>query len=129
MANKVITFKRGTGITHFAKIPIASYYASGVLFFTAKPIIDNDETDAAAVINKGFTSAVVDTATDPTKAIFTLEFLPADIETITFADGESEKDYLGEFKYVVPGLSPITFPGDNKYIETKIYADVKLADS
>lgn len=127
MSQKVIMeFKRGTASSHTFKLPIEDYVAGSSLFFTAKPEIDNDSTDANAVINKEFTDAVVSLVTDPLYATYTLQFNASDIAAILFEDGETELDYLGEFAYVVPGDDPVRFPPDDEYITVKIFGNVKI---
>jgi hypothetical protein len=120
-----IEFKRGNGTTHTLKIPRANYVAGGTLYFTAKPAPDNDNTDTAAVINKSFTDSSV--TLDATYATYTLAFIPADIKPITFGADETKKIYQGEFTLVPATGVPVTFPGNNKYIQTIIYADIKVA--
>lgn len=120
-------FKRGDTVTHYFKLPIASYVAGSFLFFAAKPLVDNDTADTAAVINKKFTDSSVNLVSNPGYATYTLTFVPADIVGVTFLNGESEKDYLGEFQFIAPSANPISFPANNKYITVKIYADIRLA--
>ncbi len=125
MAKKVIMeFKRGNGVSHSLRIPIGSYVAGSTLWFTAKPIVDNDNTDGAAVINKSFTDSNV--TLSALYATYDLEFVPGDISTILYQDGESRIDYVGEFTYDTPGLSPVTFPADDTFIVARIYADIRL---
>lgn len=118
-------FKYGDRVVHYFKMPIADYSAGGKLWFAAKPSPDNDTTDGAAVIDKSFTDSVV--TTDATWATWTLEFLPADLQNISFASGEDELDYEGEFQFVDASGHPKSYPDDNNYIEVKVYADIKRA--
>lgn len=126
MAKQItMEFKKGDRRVHYFKLPIADYSTGGTLFFAAKPAVDNDTTDAAAVINKSFTDAVV--TLDATHATWTLEFLPADIVSVNFTNGETKKKYKGEFQFVPTSGYPVTFPDDDSYIEVTIYADIKRA--
>ena len=119
-------FKRGTGVTHYFKLPIVDYVVGAFLYFTAKEVVDNDNIDALAVINKQFTDADVDIITDPLYATYTLKFDPIDFLGLTFPDGASVNNYLGEFKYVVAGTDPVAFPSANDYIQVKIYANIRV---
>jgi hypothetical protein len=121
----VIEFKRNDGVTHTLKIPLTSWSAGGTLYFTAKPAVDNDATDATAVIDKSFTDASV--TTDGVYAIYTLAFDGAvDITNVNFQSGETRKEYLGEFQYTPLVGKPISFPANDNYIEVIIYADIKV---
>lgn len=121
-------FKRGDGLTHYFQIPISSWSAGGKLFFAAKPTVDDDITDAAAVIDKEFTdSDIVDSSHEMYDADYTtyeLSFIPGDIVSITFGT-DKRKKYLGEFQFVPVSGVPETFPGDDDYIDVIIYADIK----
>lgn len=126
MANKVtMTFKKGDNQTHYFKLPIADYVEGGTLYFVAKPAVDNDATDAAAVIDKSFTDSVV--TEDAEYATWELEFEPGDITGVNFSDGENSKKYIGEFQLVAADGSVSSFPDNNNYIEVIIYADIKRA--
>lgn len=126
MATSTMKFKRGDTARHYFKLPIASYATGGTLFFAAKSIPDNDNTDSLAVIDKSFTDSVV--TTNATHAIWTMDFDPADI-TATFTDGSSSKEYKGEFQYVDGDGNPTSFPSDDDYINVIIYADIKVGTS
>lgn len=126
----VMEFKRGTGVTHYLSIPLSAYTVGSNLFFTAKPLIDNDVTDNAAVINKEFNDSNIVGPTDPNYvagyATYQLTFDPIDIMGISFPAGITVLDYLGEFKFEAPAADPVTFPADNDYIDVKIYGNVRL---
>ena len=121
-------FKKGDGITHYFKMPLSSYSVGGTLYFAAKPEVDNDATDAAAVIDKSFDDSVVDTS-DGVYAVYTLSFGPNDITGVSFVNGEKKKKYLGEFQHVPLTGGPSSFPGNDDYIEVIIYADIKRGTS
>jgi len=122
-------FKRGDGLTHYFQIPLDSWTAGGTLWFAAKAEIDNDNTDAQAVINKSFTDAKIVGSShemyDPAFVTYELAFVPGDITNVSFLNGETEKEYLGEFQYIPTTLLPETFPSGDDYINVVIYADVK----
>lgn len=124
MAQKIIMeFKKGDDVQHSFKMPIDDYSAGGTLWFAAKSDIDNDVTDAAAVIDKDFSDSVV--ATDAEYATWTLDFEPGDIVGVNFSGGEKKKKYVGEFQFVASDGKISTFPDDDNFIEVIIYADVK----
>ena len=129
MANKVtMEFKKGDGRTHWFKIPVDDWSSGGALFFTAKPAIDNDATDAAAVIDKEFDDTDLttnETINGVVYKVYELNFDPGDIVGVNFTDGQKKKKYLGEFQFVPNGGNPSTFPDDDNFIEVVIYADVK----
>lgn len=129
MAKKaILELKRGDGATRQFKLPISLYHVGAILGFAAKPIPDNDVTDAAAVISREFTDADVDIVTDPNYAIYTMVFDPADTASITFdtSQNETRKIYVGEFQYKTLTGNPVSFPGNDDYIEVIVYADVRM---
>lgn len=129
MATK-IEFKRGDGITHYFKMPASSWSAGGTLFFAAKEAVDNDATDAAAVIDVSFTDSVVadETIDGVAYKTYTCYFAPADTGSINLG-GKSEKKYKGEFQWVSSGGVPSTFPGGGTFLDAIVYADIKRATS
>lgn len=123
-----ILFKRGDGITHTFTMPTANWSAGGKLFFAAKPAIDDDTTDAAAVINQTFTDTNVTDVTVGGVAMkrYTCYFPPSATNSIA-SGGATSKDYLGEFQWVSAGGVPSTFPGDDKFFDVVVYFDVRRA--
>lgn len=134
MAQKAtMEFKKGDGQTHYFAIPEDAWTPGGSLFFAAKPAVDNDATDAAAVINKEFTDSDI-VGADHEEYVagdvtYELSFLPGDITGVSFDNGEKKKKYLGEFQYVPDTGVPESFPGDDEYIEVLIYGDIKRGTS
>lgn len=122
-------FKKGDGVTHYFKIPTTSWTAGGTLWFAAKTAPDADATDAAAVINKSFSDSVVtdETISGVAYKKYTLAFVAADTSAVSFADGSKKKKYLGEFQFVPSSGAPVSYPGNDSYIETIVYADIKRA--
>lgn len=123
-------FKRGDVQHHYFQISESAWFPGGLLWFAAKPAVDNDNSDVAAVINKSFDdTCVVDDTHDEWDAGFVtyeLKFIPADISaTVTYENGEKVKSYLGEFQYITSLGEPETFPADDEFIDVKIYADLK----
>src|SRR6185503_18658042 len=102
-----IEFKRGDAATHTFIMPSSSWSSGGKLFFTAKPAVDDDDTDAAAVINQTFddSSAV----NDGTNVTYTCSFPASATNSIAMA-GAKKKDYLAEFQWVSAAGVPSTFP-------------------
>jgi len=128
MATKItMEFKKGDNVNHAFKMAIADYTTGGALYFTAKPAVDNDATDATAVIDKAFTDSVV--TTDATYATWSLAFVPADITGVNFSNGERKLTYLGEFQFVSATGVVSTFPSDDNFIEVIIYADIRRSVS
>lgn len=123
MASK-IEFKRGDTITHTFSMPASSWSAGGKLFFTAKLAVDDDLTDANAVINKSFTDA--NTVNDGTTVTYTCLFNPADTNNIVM-DGATKADYKAEFQWVSASGSVSTFPGNDKFLDAVVYADLRRA--
>jgi hypothetical protein len=123
-----IEFKRGDGITHYFTMPTSSWSAGGKLFFTAKPAVDDDATDAAAVINATFTDSVVTdtTVNGVASKKYTCYFPPSATNSIATA-GASKVDYKGEFQWVSSGGIPSTFPGNDKFLDVVLYADLRRA--
>ena len=124
-------FKRGNDLTHYFQLPVDSWVPGGLLWFTAKPAVDNDNTDANAVINKSFDDSKVITSDDSEYladyVTYRLEFAPSDVTNVSFSDGAKKNEYLGEFTIVSALGTEETYPGDDNYIKTIIYADIKRA--
>lgn len=129
MARATIEFKRGDGTTHYFHLPESDWAAGGKLSFIAKPQVDNDATDAAAVINKSFSdSDIIDEGHSLYQEgykTYELSFSPSDTNNITFDDGESSKTYLGEFQYVSSGGGVTSYPGTNDFLEVVVYGDLR----
>lgn len=127
--NPTMTFKRGADFTHLFQIPTDSWVAGGTLWFTAKPKVDNDASDTAAVINKSFDDTDIATVSDDEYltgyVTYILQFAPADIVNISFANGAKKNKYLGEFTFIAGGKEEV-FPSNDDYIDTIIYADIKV---
>ena len=134
MAQKTtIEFKKGDAQTHYFSLPEDAWTPGGVLFFAAKPAVDNDATDASAVIDKEFNDAnIVAPGHDEYEdgfVTYELSFFPGDIVNVNFSNGEKRKKYLGEFQYVPDTGEPESFPGNDDYIEVFIYGDIKRGTS
>jgi len=123
MASKV-EFKRGDGVTHYFAIPTANWSAGGELFFAAKPAVDDDLTDAAAVIDATFTDA--DMVNDGTTVTYTCYFPPTATNSIDM-NGASQINYKAEFQFVSSAGVPSTFPGNDKFLDAVVYADIRRA--
>lgn len=119
-----IKFKRGDKATRRCLVPISFYEAGATLGFTVKTIPDDVLNDSTAVINKSFGDSDVDISSDPNYAIYTMVFDPADTNSIDLGEDTKQK-YVGEFQYTSDTTGPLSFPGDDSYIEVIIYADVR----
>lgn len=129
MANKIF-FSRGDAAYHTFSMPADAWESGGKLFFAAKPAIDDDNTDAAAVIvgswdDTNVTDVVIDGIAYKQYAC---TFLPAATNSIE-SDGADSADYLGEFQFVPVSGIPQTFPADNKKLDVVVYFDVKRKTS
>jgi len=127
MSKATMEFKKGDRVTHYFMMPVDSWSAGGKLFFAAKTVPDDDSTDSAAVIDKTFDDTVVteETVGLITYKKYTLAFIGSDTQDVSFADGSKRKKYLGEFQFVPSGGQPVSFPGDDSFIEVLVYADIK----
>lgn len=120
-------FPRGDGVTHFFYIPQANWSAGGKLFFAAKPVVDDDSTDAAAVINQSWSDSAVTqnvTVNGVVYAKYTCYFPPSATNSIV-SNGAQSADYLGEFQWVPNGGDPVTFPANDPKIDCRVYFDIK----
>lgn len=129
MANK-LEFARGDGITHTFSMPAINWSAGGKLFFAAKPAIDDDTTDANAVINQNWDDSVVEDVVIGGVAYkkYTCYFPPSATSGINSL-GAANADYLGEFQFVPTSGVPQTFPANDQKIDTVVYFDVKRKTS
>lgn len=115
-------FERGDPITHYFIMPTSAWSTGGKLFFTAKPVVDDDITDSAAVINQTFTDSAA--VNDGTNITYTLLFPPSATNSIV-TNGAKKKSYLGQFQWVSAAGVPSSFPGNDKFINTIVYADIR----
>lgn len=127
MANQIL-FTRGDAAYHTFAMQASGWSAGGKLFFAAKPAIDDDNTDANALIQGEWddTSGAVTDVTIGGVAYkkYTCTFPPAATDSIQ-SGGADEAQYLGEFQYVPTSGVPVTFPADNNKLECILYFDVK----
>ncbi len=126
-------FKKGDGATHYFRIPEGSYNPGDTLFFAAKEVPDDDNTDAAAVINKSFNdSNIVNSSHEQYAAGYVtwqLDFVASDTSAVSFSDNSEKKEFKGEFQLVPAVGEPSSFPADDQYIEVIVYADIKRGTS
>ena len=129
-------FTRGDAAYHYFAIPATSWVAGGKLFFAAKPVIDDDNTDANALIQCNWTDSSVSDiavgellgdgvtpATVPMKQ-YACTFPPSATNSI-ISNGAESADYLGEFQYVPPSGVPVTYPATSPKIDAKLWFDIK----
>lgn len=121
-----IEFTRGDGHNHKFRMPAASWSAGGKLFFAAKAQIDDDATDAKALIQGSWDdSAVTDVEIDGVAyKEYACYFPPAATNNIQ-SNGANSLELLGEFQYVPQSGVPITFPARDQKLECIVYFDVK----
>lgn len=120
-------FPRGDGIHHYFYFPADAWVSGGRLFFAAKPAIDDDTNDAAAVINADWddSALVADEVIDGvTYKKYDCYFAPADTSSIA-SNGAESAEYLGEYQFVPSGGDPQTFPPTDPKIPVVVIFDVK----
>ena len=119
-------FTRGDPAYHAFFLPADIWSAGGRLFFAAKPLIDDDNTDANAQISGSWDDSSVTDVTRNGIAYkrYACNF-PASATNSIVSGGADSAEYKGEFQWVPNGGEPITFPPDDQKIPTIIYFDVK----
>lgn len=121
-------FMRGDKVEHSFAIPATSWTAGGRLFFAAKLAIDDDNTDALAIIQGNWDdNSVADVTIDGIAYKEYTCLFPGTATSGALSGGAESIELLGEFQYVASGgIDPITFPapGDPR-IPTTLYFDVK----
>jgi hypothetical protein len=124
MAN-TINFTRGDAITHTFSMPASAWSPGGKLWFVAKPTVDDDNTDAAAVIKKSWTDSAVSDTTINGVAYkqYACSFVPADTNSI-LSNGAQSAQYLGEFQWEDSTGVPITFPATDPKLNCTVYFDI-----
>lgn len=119
-------FARGDGANHEFLIPTSAWTAGGRLFFAAKAAIDDDLTDAAALISGSWTdSSVTDVIEDGIACKRYACYLPASATNSIASGGAESMELLGEFQFVPVSGDPITFPPTAPKIPVVLYFDVK----
>lgn len=129
---ETMQFMRGDGADHTFAIPADAWSSGGRLFFAAKPVIDDDTTDANAVIQGNWGDDVVTDVTLTIEGVATpckryaCHFSGSATASI-LSDGAESADYLGEFQWVpAGGADPVTVPGPGEErIPVNLSFDVK----
>lgn len=123
--NNEIDFTRGDAVTHTFSIPTSSWSAGGKLIFGAKPVIDDDLTDGAAIIEKSWTDSAVSDVVINGVAYkqYACYFAPSDTNSIA-SNGAESAQYLGEFQWVNAAGVPTTFPATDPKLTCIVYFDV-----
>lgn len=120
-----IEFTRGDAITHTFSMPADAWSASGKLRFMAKPAIDDDNTDAAAVISQEWDdSSVVDTTVNGIAYKQYNCYFPPSATNGIASNGADSSEYKGEFQWVNAAGIPTTFPPDDPKLSVIVYFDV-----
>lgn len=123
---ETMQFMRGDGADHTFAIPTSAWTSGGRLFFAAKPAIDDDVNDAAAVIAGNWGDDVTQDITVGGVAYkqYSCHF-PA-VATGVVSEGASDLELVGEFQFVPSGGEPVTFPGPGQErIPVNLSFDVK----
>lgn len=120
-------FTRGDGAHHTCSIPADSWSSGGRLFFAAKAVIDDDSTDAAAIIQGNWDdTAVTDVVIDGVAyKQYACDF-PGSATFGIPSNGAGSAEYLGEFQYVPSTGDPVTFPATDAKLDVILYFDVKI---
>lgn len=119
-------FVRGDGANHGFAIPAANWTPGGTLFFAAKRFVDDDNTDAQALIQGNWGDGVVTDITHngvPYKR-WACSF-PASATNGIESGGAETLNLLGEFQFVPTSGEPVTFPGTVGRIPVVVIFDVK----
>jgi hypothetical protein len=124
MANTII-FTRGDAATHTFSIPTSAWSSGGKLRFMAKTVIDDDNTDASAIITESWTdSSATDVVINGVAyKQYVCYFAPADTNSI-LSNGAPEAQYLGEFQWTNASGIPVTFPATSPKLDCIVYFDV-----
>jgi hypothetical protein len=120
-----IDFPRGDAITHTFSMPADAWSSGGKLRFMAKPAIDDDNTDATAVITQEWDDSVVTDATinGVTYKKYTCYFPPSATNSI-ISNGAASANYVGEFQWVSQAGVPTTFPPNDPKLTVTVYFDI-----
>ena len=123
----IMEFTRGDGATKGFSMPASSWSSGGRLFFAAKQSFDDDNTDAAALIDQSWDDTVVTDIVRNGVAYkrYACYFPPSATENIQ-GDGADELELKGEFQWVPSGGGdPVTAPANNDKIDVIVYMDIK----
>lgn len=120
-------FMRGDGADHTFDIPASAWTPGETLFFAAKQNIDDDTTDAAAVISGSWTdSSVTDVTIGGVAYKHYACHFPGSATAGVISGGAETLDLLGEFQMVPASGDPKTYPGaGSERIPVVLYFDVK----
>lgn len=120
-------FMRGDGADHTFDIQTSAWSSGGVLFFAAKPVIDDDSTDGTAVIQGNWNDTNTSDITIDGVAYkrYTCHF-PGSATASVASNGAESVDLLGEFQIVPSSGDPKTYPGaGQERIPVVLWFDVK----
>lgn len=120
-----IEFPRGDAVTHTFSMPADAWSSGGKLRFMAKPAIDDDNTDAAAIISQEWDDSTVTDTTINGVAYkqYACYFPPAATNSIV-SNGASNAAYVGEFQWVNAAGVPMTFPPNDPKLNVVVYFDI-----
>lgn len=126
MAAGIIEFARGDGNHHTFAIPADEWSSGGRLFFAAKQVIDDDLTDALAVIDHNWgDEAVSDIEIDGVAYKEYACYFPPNKTSGIPSNGATSAEFLGEFQWVPNGGDPLTTPPNADKLRCIVYFDVK----
>lgn len=105
-SKKIWSMYRGDYKTRKIVVPAGTYTVGGRLLFAVKQQYDNDESDAAAIIDKEYTdSDIVETLTNGDK-VYLLVINKADTHNVPITE---PTDYIGEIRYINATGRPTTY--------------------
>jgi|LSQX01.1.fsa_nt_gb hypothetical protein len=116
--------KRGDNRTIYVNVSASIAPEGSTMYFMAKPQPDDDMGDTNAVISVNSTERVVVHTDKGDYARFTINLAPTDTNHIEFGDKKVISLY-SEFEVRTLDGKVYSLPGSNKYIRTKVYADVR----
>ena len=125
MADQIV-FSRGDAAYHTFSIPATSWSSGGTLFFAAKPVFDDDNTDVNAVIRTSWTDAnlLADVIIGGiTYKKYSCYFAPSATNSI-LSGGAPSADYLGEFQFVPLSGNVITAPAVGDKLDCVVWFDI-----
>lgn len=125
MAATQIEFTRGDGVHHQFNMPKDAWSSGGTLRFMAKPAIDDDNTDAAAVITQEWNDSAVSDVTINGVAYKQYDcYFPGSATNGIASDGAASTQYLGEFQWTDSTGNSVTFPANDPKLNVVVYFDV-----
>jgi hypothetical protein len=91
----------------------------------AKPAVDDDNTDAAAVINQSWSDSAVTDVTVNGVAYKQYDcYFPPTATNGILSNGAASTQYFGEFQWTDGSGNPLTFPANGAKLNVIVYFDI-----